>query len=158
MLMDIDAVKYRLTDPQAKGFQAVRDAFSNQVAYCRDNGAPITALVCQAVFELLDTDRGGAFMESVRRWDGPALADALPLRVAGGLHALHLSGQERSLAPLYQGSDRADALLCVATAIENNQSYMKAWLAGPPQTNEAGRAWAFAAAMVWLTLTTCWRC
>ena len=37
--------KYELVDPQAKGFEAVQRAFANQVAYCRDNGAPVTATI-----------------------------------------------------------------------------------------------------------------
>ena len=81
--MPIDKAQYVATDPGACGPDAVARAFENQVAYCRDNGAPVTALVCDALRQLLDTERGGAVMRRVRRWAGPALADALPLRVAG---------------------------------------------------------------------------
>ena len=90
--MPIDKAQYVAT---IRGLWARRGgaAFENQVAYCRDNGAPVTALVCDALRQLLDAERGGAVMRRVRRWAGPALADALPLRVAGGLHALHLAGR-----------------------------------------------------------------
>ena len=148
--MPIDTAEYVLAEPGATGPDAVARAFENQVAYCRDNGAPITALVCQGLLELLDTDRGGAVMRRVRRWAGPALADALPLRIAGGLHALHLSGEEPSLAPIYEGLGPNNVAELLGEAIERHEPYLMPWLDGPPQTNEAGRSSSFAAAFLWL--------
>lgn len=153
--MGMDSAEYQLVDPQAKGPQAVRAAFANQIAYCRDNGAPRTALVCHALWELLDGDQGGVTMERIRRWAGPALADALPLRIAGGLHALHLSGEEPGLAPIYEGHRPTDATERVARALETHDHALLSWLDGPPQTNEAGRSWGFAAAMMWLAGQGC---
>lgn len=150
-----DTATYKVIDPQATGPDAVARAFENQVAYCRDNGAHITASVCRALFELLDTDRGGTVMLRVRKWAGPPLADALPLRVAGGLHALHLSGEEPALRPIYEGLEPTDATARVAEALEKHEAYLLPWLDGPPQTNEAGRSWAFAAAMLWLVDKGC---
>lgn len=146
---------YRLIDPQATGPEAVRTAFLNQVAYCRDNGAPITATVCQALAGLLDCDRSGAVMARIRGWTGPALADALPLRIAGGIHALHLGGAEPGLAAIYDGSAPADAPDRVMAALEGHEQVRLPWLDGPPQTNEAGRSWGFAAAMLWLAGQGC---
>lgn len=148
--MPIDQAEYVVIEPGATGPDAVARAFENQVAYCRDNGAPITAQVCHALRELLDTDRGGAVMRRVRRWAGPALADALPLRVAGGLHALHLRGDEPNLAPIYEGLSPNNATELIADAIERHEPFLLPWLDGPPQTNEAGRSAAFAAAFLWL--------
>ena len=142
--------EYKVIDPQARGPEAIERAFENQVAYCRDNRAGVTALVCQAVGDLLDTDRGGAFMRRVRRWAGPPLADALPLRVAGGLHALHQSGEEPGLSPIYEGLGPNNAAELVAAAIERHEAFLMPWLDGPPQTNEAGRSASFAAAFLWL--------
>ena len=153
--MALNAAKYELIDPFATGPEAVRTAFLNQVAYCRDNGAPDTALVCHALAELLDGDRGGVTMERIRRWAGPALADALPLRIAGGLHALHLRNEEPALAPIYDGLQPTDATERVAAALETHDHALLSWLDGPPQTNEAGRSWAFAAAMLWLVDKGC---
>lgn len=148
--MPIDKAQYVATDPGACGPDAVARAFENQVAYCRDNGAPVTALVCDALRQLLDTERGGAVMRRVRRWAGPALADALPLRVAGGLHALHLAGEEPALAPIYEGLGPTHGAELIADAIERHEPYLMPWLDGPPQTNEAGRSANFAAAFLWL--------
>lgn len=53
-------------------------AFANQVSYCRANDAPITAAVVGALAAALDrsTETGRHVLD----WQGPALADALPLR------------------------------------------------------------------------------
>ena len=150
MAMAIEQARYEQTDPQATGPEAVKRAFLNQVAYCRDNSAPNTALVCAALAALLDGERGGLAMRRIREWAGPALADALPLRIAGGLHALHLAGEEPALAPIYQGLAPSDAEERVADALERHEAFLLPWLDGPPQTNEAGRSWGFAAAMLWL--------
>jgi len=141
---------YEVVDPQAKGFEAVQRAFANQVAYCRDNNAPITAAICQALHDLLESERGGAVMLRVRKWAGAPLADALPLRLAGGLHALHLAGEDNGLSAIYLNQRVSNPNELVADAIERHEAFLMPWLDGPPQTNEAGRSWAYAAAMLWL--------
>ena len=143
--------KYEKVDPQAKGFEAVKRAFANQVAYCRDNGAPVTAEICEALLGLLDTERGGAVMRRVRKWAGAPLADALPLRIAGGLHALHLGDDDSALSAIYLRQRVSNPQDVVADAIERHEAFLMPWLDGPPQTNEAGRSWAYAAAMLWLS-------
>ena len=47
--MAVADASYEVIDPLATGAEAVIAAFRNQVAYCRDNGAPNTALICQAL-------------------------------------------------------------------------------------------------------------
>ncbi|MEG3180934.1 DUF2332 domain-containing protein [Sphingomonas sp. LT1P40] len=127
--------------------QDVRAAFANQVSYCRANGATITADVVAAV--LANLDGPGVFLKAVREWPGKPMADALPLRVTGGLHALHLSGAEPALAPLYAG-EKVDAEALIAGAIARHDAALLPWLDGPPQTNEAGRSANYAAALLWL--------
>ena len=141
--------RYEVADMQARGPEAIDRAFENQVAYCRDNDAPLTASICHALRGLLPQDAGGGpVMVRVRNWEGPALADALPLRVAGGLHAACLSGRAPYLTAVYeQGVDPARP---VKRALEEHHTFLLPWLDGPPQTNEAGRSWAFIAAMAWL--------
>lgn len=151
----LETARYEPIDPLATGPAALRTAVANQVAYCRDNGAPVTALVCQALLELLEGERGGAVMARVGAWRGPPLADALPLRVAGGLHALHLRGEEPGLKPIYEGLQPRDATERVAAALVAHEQALLPWLDGPPQTNEAGRSWGFAAAMLWLVERGC---
>lgn len=142
---------YVVTDPQARGPEAVERAFANQVAYCRDNEAAITALVCAGLLDLIGQgERGGAVMRRVRAWGGPPLADALPLRLAGGLHALHLSGEEPALAALYAGQRVSEPAELLGDAMEKHEPFLMPWLDSPPQTNEVGRSSNFIAAMLWL--------
>lgn len=149
MAGDGDAPKYQLVDIDAKGDDAVATAFANQVAYCTHANAPITARVVAAVAALLESGEGGAFLDRVRGWQGAPLADALPLRVAGGIHSLHLSAAEPALGAIYRG-ERADDVALVRDAIATHEAALLPWLDGPPQTNEAGRSSNFAAAMLWL--------
>jgi hypothetical protein len=136
-------------DIHATGAKAVRTAFANQVAYCRANDAPVTARVVAAIATLLDRP-SSEFARRIAQWPGAPLADALPLRAAGGLHALHLSGTADELAPLYADAEDFNDATLVAGAIRRHDATLLPWLDGPPQTNEAGRSASFVAAMLWL--------
>jgi hypothetical protein len=127
----------------------VAEAFANQVAYCRANDAPITARVVKAIAAQLSDPAPGVFVRQIRDWPGRPLADAVPLRAAGGLHALHQSGAAPELAAIYAGAP-ADDRTVLAEAIRRHEAFLLPWLDGPPQTNEAGRSWGFVAAMLWL--------
>ncbi len=131
------------------GPDVVSVAFANQVAYCLNNGAPITARVLAALAAVLESRAGGAFLDTIRGWQGAPIADALALRVAGGLHALHLAGAAPDLAPLYAGAGGDDAAI-IADVIARHEAALMPWLDGPPQTNEAGRSSNYIAAMLWL--------
>lgn len=128
----------------------VKEAYANQVAYCRANDATVTARIVAGIAGLLDQSDPGAFIERIRDWPGAVpLADAVPLRSAGALHGLHLSGRAPELAPLYAG-EPADDLAILSDAIRAHEAFVLPWLDGPPQTNEAGRSSSFLAAMLWL--------
>ncbi|WP_237488999.1 DUF2332 domain-containing protein [Tsuneonella aeria] len=132
-----------------RGEGAVAQAFANQVAYCAKARAPITARVVQALGTLVEGGVPGAFLDRIRRWEGAPLADALPLRAAGGIHALRLADTERALGAIYRG-EPADDIDLIGGAIANHEAALLPWLDGPPQTNEAGRSASFMAAMLWL--------
>jgi hypothetical protein len=140
---------YEFVDMNTAGPGAVMTAFANQVAYCTAAGAPITARVCNGIAQVLASDRQGELLARVRGWQGAPLADALPLRVAGGLHALHLSGTAPELAAIYAG-EAADDATVIAAVMTAHEAALLPWLDGPPQTNEAGRSANFVAAMLWL--------
>lgn len=124
-------------------------AFTNQAAYCRANGAPITARMVEAIALQLTDPAPGEFVRRIRDWPGVPLADALPLRAAGGLHGLYRSGAAPALAAIYAGQPADDARI-VSAAIRDHETFLLPWLDGPPQTNEAGRSSSFIAAMLWL--------
>lgn len=148
--------KYIPIDINATGREAITTAFANQVAYCQNSGAPVTARICAALGAVIaDGDLHGVFVERLRNWAGAPLADALPLRAAGGLHALHLAGAEPRLSAIYADGDgdgdaAADKAL-VAAVLSDHAASLLPWLDGPPQTNEGGRSANFIAAMLWLS-------
>ena len=111
-------------------------AFAGQAAYCIANDAPITAALCTALAEALDAStQTGA---RVLAWTGNPVADALPLRLAGGVHDAWRRGAAPELAPLFeQGSSDAAAMRAFLVAHDDR---LLRWLDGPPQTNEPGRS------------------
>lgn len=127
----------------------VRQAFANQAAYCLANDSPVTARLVTAIATLLDAPQPGTFVARIRDWAGPVLADAVPLRSAGGLHALHMSGAAPELDAIYAGAP-ADDVAVIAAAVRRHEPFLLPWLDGPPQTNEAGRSSGFIAALLWL--------
>lgn len=136
--------------PRSDGFGgSVREAYANQIAYCRNNDATVTARIVAGIAGLLDQSDTSAFLARIRGWQGAALADAVPLRSAGALHGLHLSGRAPELAPLYTGEQANDRAL-LGDAIRAHEAFLMPWLDGPPQTNEAGRSSNFIAGMLWL--------
>jgi hypothetical protein len=120
----------------------VRRHFRKQAAACARLGSPFTARLLELAAERLD--RAGALSRTVLGWRGDPLADALALRLAGGLHALVLSGAAPELAAAYPGGARADdpAALWpeVAQALEAHADYLGRFLERPPQTNEVARS------------------
>lgn len=149
-----DRPAYEFVDMNAAGPGAVATAFANQVAYCEAAGAHITARVVGGIGAVLASNAQGALLDRLRGWQGAPLADALPLRVASGLHALHLSGMVQKLGPIYRG-ERAEDAAIIADVIASHEAALLPWLDGPPQTNEAGRSANFIAAMLWLAEQGC---
>ncbi len=144
------AKEYEFIDINASGPGIVAAAFSNQVAYCVKAGATVTARVVAALHDLLERGEGGGLLEQIHGWQGAPLADALPLRVAGGIHALYLGGKAPGLGAIYRDEAGVDDAALVAAAIHAHEADLLPWLDGPPQTNEAGRSANFIAAMLWL--------
>ena len=119
---------------------ANRDCFRIQAGYCTAMDAPITARICTALAAALDRDS-----ETGRRaldWPGEPVADALALRLVGGLHALHRSGAESRLSAVFSGKE-TDPTVVIPTlkaTLVRHDAALLPWLDGPPQTNEAGRS------------------
>ena len=126
----------------------VRETIEWQARHCDQNSAPITARVLRAMVGLLSGPTlVGARM---RGWPGLSLEDAMPLRLAGGLHYLWLSGAEQALGPVYRG-EVEDAGAIVADVVARHDAALLPWFDGPPQTNEAGRSAGIVAGLLWLS-------
>ncbi|GLQ87620.1 DUF2332 domain-containing protein [Dyella flagellata] len=123
-------------------FETVCEAFARQAHYCDEHGSPLTARVLRGVGHAMREVEPA--LHSVASWQGDPVADALPLRVAGALHALVLNGAAPELARYYPGGDGEhsdDALRQAAVAaLRAYPRTLADYLASPPQTNEVGRS------------------
>ena len=129
----------------------VREAIEWQARHSESAGAPCTARVIRAELAILETD--SATGRRMANWQGLSLADAMPLRIAGGLHWLYLSGEDRRLEPVYGGllTDQGAIDAIVADMAVRFDARLMPWLDGPPQTNEAGRSASVMAGLLWLS-------
>ena len=129
----------------------VRQAIAWQADHADKADAPRTARVVRAELAILDTDT--ELGRRMANWPGLSLEDAMPLRVAGGLHWLFLSGTDLRLGPVYDGSltDQAAIDNIVARVAVERDAVLTPWLDSPPQTNEAGRSASIMAGLLWLS-------
>ncbi|RMC37615.1 DUF2332 domain-containing protein [Paracoccus alkanivorans] len=122
-----------------------RESFRKQAIACRALGSPLTAEICEILAETLQEDQGEV-AHRILNWPGDSSprADAVPLRLCGGLHALVLTGADKTLAAAYADARPTAGILL--QAIARHEDHLLGWLQGPPQTNEVGRAAAIIAA------------
>jgi hypothetical protein len=126
--------------------ERVRAAFRLQEEACASMGSPFTARLCRLLAARLAP--GGPVADRVLAWPGePSVrGDSLPLRLAGALHALALTGADPALAAVYPpraaaGEPGDDALWdAVSAALERHAAFILDRLDVPPQTNEPQRS------------------
>jgi len=120
----------------------VLEAFNKQVRWCRELGSPFTADLLQLAAQ--DLEQAGPLADVIGHWSGDPTADALPLRLAGALHALVLSGTDANLAdhypPLASGPPRPGLWPAVLHALNAQRPLIDRFLSTPPQTNEIRRS------------------
>ncbi|WP_028958439.1 DUF2332 domain-containing protein [Sulfitobacter sp. 20_GPM-1509m] len=123
------------------------EAFRNQAQSCARLDSPFM----QRLLTLLATDWPadsalGRKLAGFTGDIGPS-GHSLPLRVAGGLHALVLSGRSPRLAACYPPHTPDDAPLrdAVMEALATHEAFMIDWVDSPPQTNEVRRSAALIA-------------
>jgi hypothetical protein len=122
-------------------------AFRAQADACAGLGSPFMGQLLTILAEHWPAT--GALATKMAGFDGdigPA-GHSLPLRIAGGLHALVLSGQSPELAALYpphaaSDSDLRDGALA---ALHQHEAFMLDWTDSAPQTNEVRRSAALIA-------------
>ncbi|MCV9998394.1 DUF2332 family protein [Pararhizobium sp. YC-54] len=122
--------------------EAVRLAFVQQASSCRGLGSPFTASLCTlAASRLTAAYPVGA---KILSWSGDPSpsGDSVPLRLAGALHALVLSGSGEQLASVYPPhTAEADNLWhAVEHACRSHESFILDRLQSAPQTNEVRRS------------------
>lgn len=124
-----------------RGEAAVRAAFERQAVWAERLGSPFMVRLCALLGERLD--RTTEVGRKVLGWPGKADAfgDALPLRLAGGLHARVRSGADPELAACYPpnpGPDEETLWRALRGALADPA--LLPWLESAPQTNEVGRS------------------
>ena len=118
------------------------EAIAAQVRACLALGSPFTARLLQAVAAEMRPD--SALGRRVALWPGdlgPA-SQSVPLRIAGGLHALVRSGDAPDLAACYPPHEAEESRLRAALrdTLRRSDAALCDWVQHAPQTNEVARA------------------
>ncbi|MEM6409627.1 MAG: DUF2332 family protein, partial [Pseudomonadota bacterium] len=118
------------------------EAFQGQAQSCAHLGSPFMDQLMQLLAGKLD--HGGPVMERMRAWPGDVSSRgaSLPLRLAGGLHALVLTRKAPELVAIYPPTKVDDDTLWqgISDAITTHSKFLLDWLERPPQTNEVRRS------------------
>lgn len=119
------------------------EAFLAQARACEGLGSSFTARLLRMLARELGADL--PVLRRITDWPGPdmtATGDAVALRLAGGLHALHLTGADAELSGVYPPHTPDDDALrrVVLDTIGRHATALHAALDRPPQTNEVRRA------------------
>jgi hypothetical protein len=128
------------------------DAFLVQARACKSLGSPYMDQLLNVLAQSwpIDTPFGRLCAE----WPGDLSPHgaSLPLRIAGGLHALVLSGQDSALSAVYPPNQCDDGALkdAVLAALDAYQDFLTTWVQNAPQTNEVRRSAALIASAHWL--------
>jgi hypothetical protein len=122
---------------------AVREAFRIQGDYCDGLGSPFTAELCRTIGVCLA--RSTPLGERILGWGRRAAAagDSVPLRLAGGLHALARSGRSPRLAAIYPPRrlpTREVIWDVLDETFRREQAELTRWLDMTPQSIEVVRS------------------
>lgn len=131
---------------------ALREAFRDQGISCGRLESPFMAQLFSVLEMHWPEDTALAAKCAGFTGDiGPA-GVSLPLRIAGGLHALRLKGDE-VLAAVYPPETTSDEALCKAIlqTLQTHDAFLCDWIDSPPQTNELRRSAALIPAAHLLT-------
>jgi len=130
---------------------AVRNSFRTQADACLALGSPFTARILRLLADGLTP--GTPVADRVLGWQGDpsGRADALALRLAGGLHALALQSDPPALRSFYTNPSRHTDIEALAVLLDTtDHAPLMDWLASAPQTNEVRRSAPLIAAGHWL--------
>ena len=118
----------------------IAENFHRQADGSADLGSPFSALVCRLLADRVEPD--SQFSRRIGEWPGNPRYDALAIRAVGGLHALARSEHSPALTAAYPPNPtNSDTLWsAIQKAIAEHDSFLTAYLDGPPQTNEVARS------------------
>ncbi len=123
------------------------EAFAAQSKACIALGSPFMGRLMSLLSE--DWPNDSALGQKFAGFSGDigGAGHSLPLRIAGGLHALVLTGTDKDLAAAYPPNKVRDSVLrhSVLAALEKHEKFLDEWTDSPPQTNEVRRSAALIA-------------
>lgn len=131
----------------------LHDAFLEQSDHCAALGSPFMAQWCRVMATGIDETASVTKALSQSQGDVGPKGHSLPLRLAGGLHALVLQGADEALASVYPPNTATDAELLtqVNRALHAHVDFLLDWIKLPPQTNEVRRSAALILCAMWAT-------
>ncbi|WP_425037934.1 DUF2332 domain-containing protein [Primorskyibacter sp. S187A] len=122
----------------------LREAFAEQAGHCTGLESPFMGRLMSLCAK--HWPDAGTVADRANNWQGDIgpKSISLPLRIAGGLHALVLTEQAPALAACYPPEEVADEALwrAVTSALQAHADFLLDWIESPPQTNEVRRATA----------------
>ncbi|GAB1480635.1 DUF2332 domain-containing protein [Paracoccaceae bacterium] len=115
-------------------------AFEGQARACEGLGSAFTAGLMRLLPGVIAEDSGLSRLMAGWSGDlGPSGA-SVPLRLAGGLHYLVLTGQAPGLSACYPPQTGAGLALPLSWALRDQDGFLTGWMSNAPQTNEVGRS------------------
>ena len=123
------------------------EAFAQQAETCAKMGSPFMGRLLSMLAEHWPEDSAiGRKFAAFEGDIGPA-GHSLPLRIAGGLHALVLKRSAPDLAAVYPPKEADEAALrdAVLAALTSHEDFLLEWTDSAPQTNEVRRSAALIA-------------
>ena len=126
---------------------SLSEAFADQAKSCIALDSPFMGQLMKMLAEHWPEDSAiGRKFAGFEGDIGPSGA-SIPLRIAGGLHALVLRGDDEGLTAAYPPNKATDVALrdAVLAAFETHETFLLGWTDSPPQTNEVRRSAALIA-------------
>ncbi|MEO9461136.1 MAG: DUF2332 family protein, partial [Marinomonas sp.] len=121
---------------------ALNAALLYQARACEGLDSPFMGRLLRMLAAHWPTDTALAAKCAAWQGDIGPLAASLPLRIAGGLHALVLQNIDPDLTAAYPPNDATDSQLWAALdhALHSQDAFLCNWIEHAPQTNEVRRA------------------
>lgn len=131
----------------------VQEAFLQQATNCEALGSPFMADLMRLFAQRLTADMGSV-AGRILNWPGDMsyTGDSVPLRIAGGLHALAIlerCGLHHCYPP--NAFDPNTVWRAIEWAFQSEGPFLTSWLENAPQTNEIRRSAPLIALGHWLT-------
>ncbi len=120
----------------------LRQTFEEQAGHCDGLDSPFMGRLLRLL--AAHWPRGTQLAATCDTFDGDIgpIGTSLPLRIAGGLHALVLQRKDHDLTAAYPPNPSTDAQLwqAVNAALHQHDTFLCNWIKQAPQTNEVRRA------------------